>query len=65
MVKNNIKIISLNHTPSSLSQLRSHTQHHFKQEVIAVGPVSHVKVVMAPDGGISRVRVLGKIINKL
>ncbi|KAK3877870.1 hypothetical protein Pcinc_017454 [Petrolisthes cinctipes] len=46
-------------------KLHSHTQHHFKQEVIAVGQVSHVKVVMAPDGGISRVRVLGKIFNKL
>lgn len=42
-------------------KLRAHSHHYYQQEVAAVGPVSHVRVVMAPDGGISRVRVLGMI----
>ncbi len=35
--------------------------HEFSGEVQSIGPVSHIRVNMFPDGGISRVRILGKI----
>ncbi len=36
-------------------------EHRFSDEVRAIGPVSHVRVNIFPDGGLSRVRLLGKI----
>ncbi|WP_179403686.1 allantoicase [Burkholderia guangdongensis] len=35
--------------------------HTFKEQVQKIGPVSHVKLNIFPDGGISRLRLLGKI----
>ena len=35
--------------------------HEFSEEVQNLGPVSHVRVNVFPDGGLSRVRILGKI----
>ncbi len=35
--------------------------HEFSDVVQSIGPVSHIRVNMFPDGGISRVRILGKI----
>jgi allantoicase len=35
--------------------------HEFSAEVLDIGPVSHVRVNVFPDGGLSRVRVFGKI----
>jgi allantoicase len=35
--------------------------HEFSEEVQDLGPVSHVRVNVFPDGGLSRVRILGKI----
>ena len=36
-------------------------EHHYRDELRAIGPVSHLRVNIFPDGGLSRVRVLGKI----
>lgn len=35
--------------------------HIFSREMQDIGPVSHVKLEMYPDGGISRFRVIGKV----
>jgi len=35
--------------------------HEFTNELRAIGPVSHVRINIFPDGGLSRVRILGKI----
>ena len=36
-------------------------EHSFDAEVLDLGPVSHVRINLFPDGGLSRVRLLGKI----
>lgn len=35
--------------------------HEFTGELQAIGPVSHIRINIFPDGGLSRVRILGKI----
>lgn len=35
--------------------------HRYEKEIKERGPFSHVKITIAPDGGISRVRIYGKI----
>ena len=35
--------------------------HSFEQEVANIGPVSHVRLNIIPDGGVSRLRLFGKI----
>jgi len=35
--------------------------HEFSEAVQDIGTVSHVRVNVFPDGGLSRVRILGKI----
>jgi allantoicase len=36
-------------------------QHFFESELNALGPVSHVRMSIYPDGGVSRVRLFGHI----
>jgi allantoicase len=35
--------------------------HRFESEVAALGPVTHVRFNMFPDGGVSRLRLFGAI----
>jgi allantoicase len=42
-------------------QMSADMQHRFKSEVSRLGTVSHVRINMHPDGGISRVRLYGRI----
>ena len=42
------------------SKLKMDQQHYFDDELEDIGPVSHVRVSIYPDGGISRVRLFGK-----
>ena len=42
-------------------QLEMDREHEFESEIRRLGPVSHVRVNIFPDGGLSRVRLLGKI----
>lgn len=41
------------------TKLCAHKQHHFKKEILSRGPFNFVRLTMAPDGGISRFRVMG------
>ena len=40
--------------------LRADSEHRFQSELRDVGPISHVRVNIHPDGGLSRVRLLGQ-----
>ena len=42
-------------------KLEMDREHAFDAEVQDIGPVSHVRINLFPDGGLSRVRLLGKI----
>lgn len=41
--------------------LRADAQHHFDTQLQKLGPVSHVRLNIHPDGGVSRLRLLGRI----
>jgi allantoicase len=43
------------------SKLKMDQQHYFDDELEDIGPVSHVRVSIYPDGGISRVRLFGTV----
>lgn len=42
-------------------KLNAHKQHYYKREILSRGPFNFIRITMAPDGGISRVRVMGTI----
>lgn len=41
------------------TKLSAHTRHFFRDEVADLGAVSHVRLSIYPDGGVSRMRILG------
>ena len=43
------------------NKLRPHHRHFFAKELQRAGPVSHVRLNIFPDGGISRLRVHGTL----
>ena len=43
------------------SKLKMDQQHYFDDTLEQIGPVSHVRVSIYPDGGISRVRLFGQV----
>lgn len=43
------------------TRLQAHTRHFFEDELRAVGIVTHVRFNIYPDGGVSRLRLLGKV----
>ena len=43
------------------ARLKMDQQHYFDDALERIGPVSHVRVSIYPDGGISRVRLFGKV----
>ena len=45
-------------------KLRMDTQHLFADELIDLGVVSHVRLSIFPDGGVSRLRLFGKLAPK-
>lgn len=40
-------------------KLHADKQHHFEKELLEAGPVTHVKLNIIPDGGVSRLRCWG------
>jgi allantoicase len=40
-------------------QLQADTVHVFEREVVALGAISHARINLIPDGGVSRVRLFG------
>ena len=43
------------------TKLKPHTRHFFSKQLQDVGPVSHVRLNIFPDGGVSRLRVYGTV----
>lgn len=44
----------------SESKLQADAEHHYNAEIKARGPFSHVRLNIFPDGGISRLRLMGR-----
>jgi len=44
------------------SKLAMDRQHVFGSELRALGPVTHVRLSIYPDGGVSRLRLYGHIV---
>ncbi|REG81812.1 allantoicase [Marinomonas pollencensis] len=42
------------------SKLGADQEHRFREALAKVGPITHLRVNIFPDGGISRIRVIGK-----
>lgn len=45
------------------SKLQADYEHYFEKEIVTHEPFSHAKLTIVPDGGISRMRLWGRIIN--
>jgi allantoicase len=43
------------------TRLQAHTRHDFEDEIIAAGVATHVRFKIFPDGGVSRLRIYGRI----
>jgi len=43
------------------SPLEPHQTHSFGRELKSIGPVTHVRLVIQPDGGVSRLRLFGHL----
>lgn len=44
------------------TKLSGDTRHRFRRELLTVGPVSHVRFNMYPDGGVARLRLFGRLV---
>ncbi|WP_120997951.1 allantoicase [Stutzerimonas urumqiensis] len=42
-------------------KLEMHAEHEFVEQIAKLGPITHVRVNIFPDGGISRLRLFGKV----
>ena len=42
-------------------KLKADYEHFFNDEISEHGPFTHVRLTIIPDGGISRMRLFGKI----
>ena len=45
-------------------KLEMHQEHSFSEQLKAIGPITHVRLNIFPDGGVSRLRLFGKIANQ-
>ena len=56
-------VVNATHWQTLLPQqkLSADHEHHYKQEVNALGIITHVRLNIFPDGGVSRLRIFGKI----
>jgi allantoicase len=43
------------------TRLQAHTRHFYEEELNGVGHVTHVRLNIFPDGGVSRLRVYGEV----
>jgi allantoicase len=42
-------------------KLHMHQEHSFQEQIKALGPITHIRLNVFPDGGVSRLRVLGTL----
>ncbi|HBB21814.1 MAG TPA: allantoicase, partial [Pseudomonas sp.] len=43
-------------------KLSMHAEHEFSEQIAKLGPVTHVRLNIFPDGGVSRLRLFGKVV---
>lgn len=43
-------------------KLEAHTVHTYEDQIADLGPITHARVNIIPDGGVSRIRLLGELI---
>ncbi len=43
------------------TKLKAHYQHYFEAELSECGPATHVRLSIYPDGGVSRLRLVGRL----
>lgn len=43
------------------TKLHAHTRHYFEDELARLGPVTHLRLKVYPDGGVSRLRAFGEL----
>jgi len=41
-------------------KLQMHQEHHFAEQIRDLGPITHLRLNVFPDGGVSRLRVIGR-----
>ena len=49
------------HNSLQTISLQMDKQHYFEQEIASLGPVTHVRLNIIPDGGVSRLRLWGTL----
>ena len=42
-------------------KLEMHQEHEFAEQINAIGPITHIRLNIFPDGGVSRLRLFGKV----
>jgi allantoicase len=42
------------------TKLKAHSRHYFRKELSEIGPATHVRLNIYPDGGVSRLRLFGE-----
>ncbi len=47
------------------TKLQAHTRHYFEKELHPVGPFTHIRLNIFPDGGISRLRLFGSVAERV
>ncbi|CAN5484164.1 allantoicase [soil metagenome] len=45
----------------AMSKLQAHTRHTFADEIVEIGAITHVRFNIFPDGGVSRLRLFGRM----
>ena len=43
-------------------KLSMHAEHEFAEQIAKLGPVTHVRLNIFPDGGVGRLRLFGKVV---
>ncbi|HAB65179.1 MAG TPA: allantoicase, partial [Pseudomonas sp.] len=43
-------------------KLEMHAEHEFSEQIAKLGPITHVRLNIFPDGGVSRLRLFGKAV---
>ena len=43
-------------------KLSMHAEHEFCEQIAGLGPITHVKLNIFPDGGVSRLRLFGRVV---
>ena len=42
-------------------KMEMHAEHTYSEQLKNLGPITHIRLNLFPDGGVSRIRVLGKV----